>query len=245
MKEEVAKAFVGIAGSLQKRIEEDGPDEVVKWGINAPYRRPKVGRTSAELGTDFHSIAEEIAITGKIPPHDAELAPLVVQYDRWLQKAQPEFLAAEMPVYDTRYGTAGTLDGMMKLQGVPLIHDYKTSKKSFDKKGQPTHPYAEAGLQLAKYRYSEYAVPTPPRRWEQFRRRYYLFGQPELELAQPVPKVDGGIVIHVTPEHCDAYVMRCDEEIHEYFLYLIEAARFQFDVSKTVVGDILQFEERI
>ena len=68
-------------------------------------------------------------------------------------------------------------------------------------------------------------------------------GDPERDNAVPVPKVEGGIVIHVTPEHCDAYVMRCDEVVYERFLYLIEAMRWQQEIAPTVVGDILQFEK--
>lgn len=242
-REQVAKAYVSIAKSLPQRIAEDGEDEVIKWGINAPYRKPRGERSAAQLGTDFHEIAEQIAITGKIPKHDAELAPYVVQLDKWLQRAQPEFLAAEMPVYHTQFGYAGTCDGVMKIQGAKLIFDWKSSKKSFDKQGKPTHVYPEAGMQLSAYRYAEYAVPVPPRRWEQMRRRYYLFGDPERDNATAVPEVAGGIAVHVTPEHCDAYVMRCDETIYECFLFLLEAAKWQFEISKTVVGDILQLPE--
>lgn len=242
-KEQVAKALVGIRGSLVQRVEEEGEEEVIRWGINATYRKPKEGRSATQLGTDFHSVAEEIAITGRCPAVDEELRPLVNQFLSWLDRAQPEFTAAEMPVYDLTYGVAGTADGQMRLQGMHVIHDYKTSAKSFDKQGKPTHPYPEAALQLSKYRFSEFAVPTSPRRWEQRNRRYYLFGEPERELAVPVPKVDGGVVIHVTPEHCDAYAVRCDEEVHTAFLYILEAARWQNETSKSVIGNKLIFEK--
>jgi|SRR5579863_10031842 len=242
-REEVSKYFISIAKSLPQRIEEDGEAEVIKAGVNAPFRKPKGERSAAELGTAFHEVAEHVAVYGTYPEYDDELRPLVESYDKWLQKAQPEFLAAEMPVYNLRSGTAGTLDSIVKIQGTRLIGDFKTKKKSRDRQNKLQRPFAETGMQLAAYRHSEYAVPVPPRRWEQFRRRYYLFGDPERDNAVPVPEVDGGIVILVTPEVTHAYVMRCDEEIHEAFLYLIEAARWQFEVSKTVVGDILQFEE--
>jgi hypothetical protein len=242
-REEVAKAFVGIRKSLNARVEEDGEDAMITWGINAPFRRPKVGRTAADLGTAFHEVAEQIAITGVVPPVDDELRPLVEQYERWLQRAQPEFLAAEMPVYSPQFGVAGTCDGQMRIQGTDFIHDYKSSKKSFDKKGKPTHPWPESALQLAFYRNAEWSVPVPPRRWTQFSRRYYLFGDPERDNAVPVPEVDAGLVIHVTPEHCHAYIVRCDEEVYQYGLYILEASRFQNDFSKTVIGDILEIPE--
>lgn len=235
-REEVAKAFIGIAPSLTQRIGEDGIDQVIKWGIDAPYRKKQGERTAADLGTAFHAIAEEVAITGKFPTYDEELAPFVKQFSSWLDRAQPTFLASEMPVYSPSYGYAGTSDGILELEGTKFIFDFKTSRKSLDRQHKPTTPYPEAGVQLAAYRYAEYAVPISPRRWEQFRRRYYLFGEPEREHAVPVPEVEAGLVIHVTPEHCDAYLMRCDEEIHQSFLYMLEVARHQFEISKTIVG---------
>ena len=244
-REEVSKAYVSIANSLAQRIEEDGEEEVIRWGINAPFRKPKGQRSATQLGTDFHEIAEHIAVYGDVPTYDSELAPYVEQFLNWLDRAQPEFLAAECPVYHLDMAYAGTSDGLMKIGGTPLIFDYKTSKKSFDRQGKPTHPYPSAGAQLAAYRYAQHMVPVPPRRWEQMRRRYYLFGEPERDNAVTVPEVDGSIVIHVTPEHCHAYIVRCDEEIRDSFYYLIEAARWEYQISKTVVQNILTLPERV
>ena len=244
-RQQVAKAAISIRNSLSQRVDEDGEDAVEKFLMDAPFRKPKGQRSATQLGTDFHAVAEEIAITGRAPqldPND-ELVPMVGQFLKWLDRAQPEFLAAEMPVYNLTYGYAGTADGIMRIQGVTLNHDYKSSRKSRDSKGNPTGPYPEVALQIAAARYAEHAVPVPPRRAEVFRRRYYLFGPNEQAASQPVPEVDGGIVIHVTPEHCDAYVLRCDEEIFNAFLYRLEDARFEFDTSKTVIGDILQLPE--
>lgn len=241
-KEQVAKALVGIRHSLVQRVDEDGEDEVVKWGINATYRKPKDRRSASQLGTDFHAIAEEIAITGTHGPVDAELAPLVAQFEDWLARAQPTYTAAEMPVYSLKYGHAGTCDGGLILQDVPLILDYKTTAEPYNRQGQLKRPYPDAAIQLSAYRNSEWAVPVSPRRWEQHGRRYYLFGQPERDNAKPVPKYDGGIVIHVTPVSCEAYWATCDEETYQSFLYIEEAARWQNDLSKTAIGDKLIFE---
>ena len=121
-----------------------------------------------------------------------------------------------------------------------FIADYKTSKKSTDAKGKATGPYPEVALQLAAYRYAEMAAVWRPRRMEQFRRRYYLLGEAEKAMAVPVPEVDAGLVIHITPEHCDAYPVDCDQSVHRAFLFVLEAARWQFQTSKTVIGLPLQ-----
>jgi hypothetical protein len=234
---ETAKAAVTAAKSLQQRIEEEGEDEVVEWLSKARFRVTKgKTRSAAQLGTDVHAVLEELALTGRMPEVDEELRPFIEQFDRWAQKWQPEYHAAEMTVYSPTYGYAGTADGIMTVGGMKVNFDYKTSAKSFDKQGKPTGPYPEVGLQIAAARYADIAAAWRPRRYEQFRRRYYLLGEAERAQGIEVPKVEGGIVIHVTPDHCDAYPVRCDEQIFERFLYVLEAARYQFQVSKTIIG---------
>ena len=64
-------------------------------------------------------------------------------------------------------------------------------------------------------------------------------------MAVPVPEVDIGLVIHITPEHCEAWPMECGAEIHKAFLYVLEAARWMFQTSKTVMGLPLQPPSRV
>lgn len=238
--EEAAKAAVNSAASLQSRIEEEGREAVIKWLRDARFRRAKGERTAAELGTEVHAACEAYALTGQRPDVDAEVQPFLDQFDRWAQEFQPVYQAAEVTVYSPSYGYAGTCDAFLTVGGVRCIVDYKSSRKSFDNRGNPTTPYPEVALQLAAYRHAELAAVWRPRRMEQYRRRYYLLGQAEREMAVPVPEVDTGLVIHITPDHCDAYPVECGPDIFESFLFVQEAARWQFQTSKTVIGRPLE-----
>lgn len=238
--EEAAKAAVNSAASLQARIEEEGREAVIKWLRDARFRRAKGERTAAELGTEVHAACEAYALTGQRPDVDAEVQPFLDQFDRWAQEFQPVYQAAEVTVYSPSYGYAGTCDAFLTVGGVRCIVDYKSSRKSFDNRGNPTTPYPEVALQLAAYRHAEMAAVWRPRRMEQYRRRYYLLGQAEREMAVPVPEVDTGLVIHITPDHCDAYPVECGPDIFESFLFVQEAARWQFQTSKTVIGRPLE-----
>lgn len=243
--EQTAEAAVSVAKSLGDRIEEEGEEAVVKWLRDARFRQPKQKRSAAQLGTDVHAALEEMALTGQYPTVDAEVRPFLEQFDRWAQKWQPQYEAAELTVYSPTYGYAGTSDGIMTIEGQRLFFDYKTSRKSFDAKGNPTGPYPEVGLQIAAARYAEFAATWRARRYEQFRRRYYLLGAAEREASVSVPDSDGGIVIHITPDHCDAYPVRCDKDVHTAFLYVLEAARYQFEMSKTIIGAPLVHREDV
>lgn len=216
------------------------PDEAVEWLKNARFKRLPGQRSAAELGTAVHDVCEQYALTGVRPDVDDEVRPFLDQFDEWLGKFQPSYQATEVAVYSPTYGYAGTCDGFLTVDGVRLIIDYKTSRKSVDGKGKPTGPYPEVALQLAAYRFAEMAAVWRPRRMEKFRRRYYLLSPAEQEAAVPVPEVDGGAVIHLTPEHCDMYPVRCDRPVHEAFLFVQEAARWQFQLSKDVIGAPMQ-----
>lgn len=259
---EAAKAAVVSAGSLPSRLDEEGHDAVVKWLRDAMYRRPKDRLSASGLGTVFHAAAEEYALTGT-RPNNSDIGQLIVreggnqfqgidqetavvndmldQFDRWLQRATPEYMATEVCVLSPTYGVAGTADGFFKLDGVPLIFDIKTTRDQFDGRGKQKGPYPEVALQLAAYRYAEMAAVWRPRRTEKFRRRYYLLSAAEQALAQPVPDVEGGVCLHVTPGSCEAYPVRCDEDVHRSFLFVLEAARWQLEDSKDVIGDPLVF----
>jgi hypothetical protein len=255
--EQTAMSAVSIANTLAQRIEEDGEEEVIKWLRDARFRRPKGLLSAAMLGTCAHQACEEYALTG-IRPNSARLTEIIHQvagakfhgserevpvlvrmldrFDDWLQRAQPSYQATEVVVYNPTYGYAGCADAFLTVDGFRCIVDYKTSREGLDKQGRPKGPYPEAALQLSAYRHAEFAAVWRPRRIEKFRRRYYLLSEAERELAVPVPEVDGGAVIHLTPDHCEMFPVRCDERVHEAFLYVQEASRWVNTTSKEVIG---------
>lgn len=221
-------------------LAKAGREEAAKWIAGARWRRPEGERSAAELGEAVHKACEEYALSGRRPEVDAEVAPFLDRFDEWLDVFQPEYLGAEVTVYSPQYGYAGTCDGFLRIDGIPLIIDYKTSKRSFDRQGKPTAPYPEAALQLAAYRWAELAAIFRPRRYEAFRRRYYLLSEKERAAAIPLPQVEGGLIIHITPEHCVAYPARCSYDVFERFLYVQEVARWQFEEARGAIGAPLE-----
>lgn len=210
----------------------------VKWLRDARFRRPKGMRSAAELGTLVHEACEAYTLTGTRPVDvDAEVIPYLDRFDEWLGRFGPSYQAAEVAVFHPELGYAGTSDAFLTIDGVRYIADYKTSRKALDAQGNPTEPYPEqVGLQLAAYRWATSAAIWRPRRIEKFRRRYYLLGPDEKAVAVPVPKVDTGLVIHITPEACEAFPIVCDEQVFERYLAVQDAARWLFQESKTVMG---------
>jgi hypothetical protein len=237
---ETADAAIAAAPNLVKMIDSMGTSEVRKYLSGARFRRPEGERTAAELGTAVHNACEQYALTGVRPVVDDEVAPFIDQFDKWCDTFQPVYEAAEMTVYSERYGYAGTLDAIFTVDGTRFIVDYKTTRKSTDYQGKATKPYPEqVGLQLAAYRHADLAAVWAPRRYEKFRRRLYLLSEDERAASVPVPSVDTGLVLHITPDHCNAHPIKCDDAVFDYFLHTVELARWVNFDSKAVMGSPL------
>lgn len=244
--EQTALAAVHSSSTWRGMLADCDPDcahadadscPAVKWLRDARFRKPKGVRSATELGTLVHAACEEYALTGTRPKVDPEVVPFLDQFDRWLQKFAPAYQATEVAVYHPELGYAGTADAFLSIDGVRYIADYKSTRKVLDSRGNPTSPYPEdVALQLAAYRWAKHAAIWRPRRAEKMRRRYYLLSPDERAMAVPVPEVDTGLVIHITPAACEAYPIVCDESVFEAYLAVQDAARWKFQTSTTVMG---------
>jgi hypothetical protein len=239
--EEAAKCAVSVRTSLTRRVKEEGEDAVVKWLRDARFRPQKGLLSATALGTAVHDACEQYALTGVRPQIDnPEIHPFLDRFDEWAQKWQPTYLAAEAAVYNKTYGYAGTLDAIAEIDGQKVLLDYKSSRRSIGSDDKPTGPYPESALQLSAYRYAELLATWRARRFEKFRRRYYLLNTDEQDLGVPMPKLDGAVVLHLTPEHANLHPVKADEAVFEKFLHCIEVFDWMNDLSKKVVGNPLE-----
>lgn len=241
---ETAKAAVGSLATVHA-MAEDNPDAAVEWLKQARFRSKPGTRSATKLGQDVHACCETYVVTGKRPAFgtplpngtlDAEVEPYLDSFELWLERFQPEYVAAEVVVYNERYGYAGQADGYAVVEGTPCIIDYKSAKESFDTRGNRRKPWTDVAMQLAGYRHAPKAAVWRARRFESYGRRYYLLNADERELAVPPPTVEGGLVIHLTPDHCDVYPVDCGDSVFDAFLYAIEGARWTSVTSKRVLG---------
>jgi len=243
--EQTALAAIHSEATWRGKLTDDDPAcqhldatcDAVKWLRDARFRRPKGKLTAAERGTAVHEACENYALTGTRPQVEPFVTPYLDSFDDWLQRFQPSYQATEVAVYHPNLGYAGTCDAFLTIDETRFIVDYKTSEKTTDGRGKPTRPYPEqVGLQLAAYAHAEQAAVWRPRRVEKFRRRYYLLSPDEQALAQPVPEVDTGLVIHITPKTCDAYPIDVGRKAFDGFLAALDLFRWSEQDSRTVMG---------
>lgn len=238
--EETAKAAVRKQKTWQGMIEDSGEEAAIDWLRKARFDRDKSARTARELGSAVHAVLEEYALTGVRPEvgDDDEVRAYLDRFDEWCQRNSPSYQAAELTVFSPGYGYAGTCDAFLTLDGVRLITDYKSTRNDRDRSGKPTSPYPEVALQLAAYRYAEFAAVWRARRYEKGNARTYLLNAAEQAMAISVPEVDGAAVIHITPNRCEAYAVRADRIVYDAFLFTLEVARWKA-MENTAIGDVL------
>lgn len=261
---ETAAAAVARAPSLAADVENQGAEEVYRQLAGARFRT-KGRLTAADLGSVVHAACEEYALTGtrpnlerlgemvhatgnggrKVPTMDAGqvaaeaavVATMLDRFDEWAHRFQPSYTAAEVVVYNLTFGYAGQVDAYLKVGDGHYVGDYKTSREPRDSRGNPKRPYPEASLQLAAYRHAERAAVWRPRRTKQYNRRVYLLSDAERDRAVPVPETDGALVIHITPEACEAFPVMSDRRAFDAFLFVEEVARWQHGIAKDAIAN--------
>lgn len=168
-------------------------------------------RKAADAGTDAHSYAEDL-LTGKRSIDD-EFAPPgagreIGNVRDLIAAVRPQPLVVEATAWSHKDSYAGTLDGIVVIDGAVCLVDWKTSKDV----------YPDNALQLAAYRHADVLVAADGS---------------EIEM----PRIDRCLILHV-PKDGDWSVVEVQAGEVEYlaFTSLRVAFEWQAVISKNVVG---------
>lgn len=221
------RAYDKEATLTAMRVDGDR-DAAVKWLTDARWEK---SGSAALRGTTVHSFIEAYAL-GQTPEVHPDLEPYNQQILRFLDDHQPEFEAAEAPVYNLTLGYAGTMDMILRVGGRRCIVDAKTTDKPLDARSRP--PYGEVALQLAAYAHAETVGVSPAVMRTHNSRRYYVYDD-ALEYA-PMPEVEGALALVVSPYDYRLIPVRIDDEVWRAFLAVREVARWNLSISRNVFG---------
>jgi hypothetical protein len=216
------------AATLAAMRADGDRDAAIKWMTEARWEK---SGSAAVRGTTVHSFIEAYAL-GQTPEVHPDLEPYNQQILRFLDDHQPEFEAAESPVYNLKLGYAGTMDMILVVGGKRCIVDAKTTDKPVDARSRP--PYGEVALQLAAYANAEVVGVSPAVMRTHNSRRYYVYDE-ALEY-QPMPQVEGALALVVSPYDYRLIPTRIDDEVWRSFLAVREVARWSLATSKNVFG---------
>lgn len=207
---------------LLNALAEDDPKGAIDWLKGAAYRQRD---EAANAGTALHEATERVAMgedfaTVVRDQDDHVTRAMLMQFGQFLDLVKPTYLAVEAVVYNTTHGYAGTLDSIIETdhegikaqlgivdRPVRLIVDTKTSKGV----------YAETGLQLAAYRYSDFIGLSDGS-------------------ERPMLTVDGAAVLHIRPRSWKFIPIDTSEAVFKSFVRAMGVAHWGWEVSKGVVG---------
>jgi hypothetical protein len=209
-------------------------DAAIKTALDQRYAK---SQKASARGTELHAAAEKIAY-GLEPDVSPGVLPYVLQYREFLADHSPRFLMAEAPVYNLTYHYAGTLDSVVEIGRRRLVLDVKTTDKRHDDPDVRSRPpYPEIALQLVAYRRAEVVGIGAAEMRTYNGRRYYLYDDslPHEEMLE----TDGAVALVISPSDYQLVPVRVDESVWNAFLYVREAARWQINTAKTVLGPVL------
>jgi hypothetical protein len=222
-------ARVTAEAALERRNvwEQMEPDEAVKWLAQQRFRKTKEAQIR---GSALHRIAEAWNL-GQVVEVPEATKPYAEQYARFLEDHAPEFLMAEAPVYNLTWSYAGTLDGVVRLDGLRCVLDIKTTDKLPDHDGARP-PWPDVALQLVAYRRAEW-VGVMPERFSDKSRRYYVWV--EGDRHEPMPETEGALALMISPADYRLVPVVTDETVWRSFLAVREVARWTSTTSKQVL----------
>lgn len=171
----------------------------------------RVTKAAADTGSEAHDYFERMAKGETVGRVHPDLRPYVDHFDAFLQEFSPEIVFTEETVWSEAHDYAGSFDAFAQINGESVWLDWKTTRSGI---------HAEVALQLAAYRHSDYIIRPDGSR-------------------VPLPKADGGAVLHVRPEGWSLVPVNCGPKSFEFFLHLREIFRWEKEVKETVIGDPL------
>lgn len=179
--------------------------EALRWDLR---KLPENTRDEAGVrGSEIHAVAEDV-IHGRPVDVPDRILPYVNGYVDWLDSWGVQPIITEQSVASREHWYAGRVDCVARIDslGGTFGLDWKTSNKV----------YSSTALQLAAYVRAEFTVTD---------------GNPEDE--QPIPAVDGTIVVHITDHGTEAHWLGRDTaEIDEAFQDFLTVAAVAKRISR-------------
>jgi len=141
-----AKEQVGKMAFQNRPAEGEDADAYAKRMTKLAYQQVS---DSAEFGTQFHEVAENVLNGGKVPKDwEVYINPVL----EWKEEAGLEFIEREKVVVNLKQGYAGTMDiGAKTKDGQPVVIDWKTRKTYPSISDDKIKPYDGQIMQIASY----------------------------------------------------------------------------------------------
>ena len=152
---------------------------------------------AADTGTNVHK-AVEMLLLGEETGLTQDEFPFLNEFNKFLTAFQPEVVVSEGTIFNREYNYAGTLDLILKFDGLTWLVDVKSGKGV----------YPEYAMQVAAYSRGEF------------------IGLPD-GTEEVMPIIDKGAVLQLRPGGYHFVPVNIGKEVFESFLYCREMFRWQ------------------
>ncbi|WP_030737237.1 hypothetical protein [Streptomyces sp. NRRL S-31] len=212
---------------LQRMVDRDR-EGARKWVAGAAWRYT---RDRAGIGSKAHDLFERMIRGQQLRRQHPDLEPYRRNFRDFLDTVKPELVRAEDVAWCDLYQYAGSFDAWLRLRvlvqadgtwmiapddpdaiTVDVIADWKTSKSV----------WPSVALQMAAYAYADKIIDPDGN-------------------EEPMPVIDGAVVLHITPEGWTLYPVYAPQlaEAFNHFVYLRHTLEWERSGSRKALGAAL------
>lgn len=221
-------------------------DLALRWLKGAAVRHRDA---RGKIGTEVHDEAEalvlrlaradsELVLEGgatvpKLTPWPEHLSGYETSFRGWLADWSPVFLATEATVFNRPQAYAGTLDAIVRIRAGRLV-------EAIARRGQKVPawlvriPVGALVTIIADYKSGRFVYPEVSVQLSAYARAEFIGGA-DGETELPLPRIDAGAVLHVTPKGYRFRLVRIDDVPFNTFLFAREVYRFRYEHAATVL----------
>jgi hypothetical protein len=203
-------------------VDRGGRAGAVQYVSGASRRYTK---ERSDIGSEAHDLFERMIRGERVGYVSRDMDPYKRHFGEFLDAVQPELVRAEDVAWSDTHQYAGSFDGILRIRlnedgkpdpsGEPalVVADWKTGKNT----------YPDVALQMSAYAHADKVIAPDG-------------------TEEPMPDLDGAVVLHITPDVCAFKPVRIDKsDVFAQFLHLRETFEWDRRVSKTVLGDPIWF----
>jgi hypothetical protein len=225
------EVFTRYAGTATAEFAVNHWDELAEMAPADRLKRINGGRyenrdAAADRGQETHEIARQLSGGAEVPVPE-EIAGYVRATVRFLDEFDVQPIAEELLVFSETHYYCGRLDIAASVE-IPDLDLYDwiprdddgRARGLFDYKSSPSGIYGELGLQLAPYKYAEYAMD-------------------EHDEITEVPKVDFAAGVHLRRDGTYSVIpVACGPDEFDDFLAIKRTAEVADRVNELVMSEI-------
>mgnify|MGYP001818026392 CR=1 FL=1 len=201
-------------------LAETQPALAERWIADSRWSGQRSQLSSADGGTLIHLVAEHWLRGEPAPEVPQYLWPEMAQLQAWFQAHRPTLHAAELAVFHETHQVGGRFDAMAWINGKLWLIDFKCHPTSsgWDRRGKAKPCYVDSnGIQLSVYANATHYMTWEPRvcTAANGKGRLYLVSPEEYAQAEPMPKIDGALVVDIWSDRCSMSEIDVSEAVFQ------------------------------